>query len=135
MSRGVNKAILIGNVGKDPEVRHIPNGGAVVNLPIATSESWRDKQTGKTAEKSEWHNLVFFNKLADIVGQYVKKGSKIYVEGSLRTRKWQDKEGKDNYMTEIVVRDLQMLDSKGSESKPQHQEGKQNVMYDMGIPF
>ncbi len=114
MARGVNKVILIGNLGKDPEVRYMPSGGAVANVTLATSETWRDKQTGETQERTEWHNVVFFNRLAEIAGEYLKKGSKIYVEGSLRTRKWQDKNGQDRYTTEIVATDMQMLDSRGS---------------------
>jgi len=114
MARGINKVILIGNLGKDPEVRYMPSGGAVVNITMATSDSWKDKTTGEARDRTEWHNVVFFNKLAEIVGQYLKKGSKVYVEGSLRTRKWQDKEGQDRYTTEIVANDMQMLDSRGS---------------------
>jgi single-strand DNA-binding protein len=114
MARGVNKVILIGNLGKDPEVRYMPSGGAVTNVTIATSESWKDKQSGEQQERTEWHNVVFFNRLAEIAGEYLKKGSKVYVEGSLRTRKWQDKEGKDRYTTEIVAGEMQMLDSRGA---------------------
>jgi single-strand DNA-binding protein len=112
MAKGINKVILIGNLGKDPEVRYMPSGGAVANLALATSESWTDKQSGEKKEATEWHRVVFYNRLAEIAGEYLKKGSKIYVEGSLRTRKWQDKEGRDNYTTEIQGRELQMLDSK-----------------------
>jgi len=114
MARGVNKVILIGNLGKDPEVRYMPSGSAVTNVTIATSESWKDKQSGEQQERTEWHNVVFFNRLAEIAGEYLKKGSKVYVEGSLRTRKWQDKEGKDRYTTEIVANEMQMLDSRGA---------------------
>jgi len=113
MARGVNKVILIGNLGKDPEVRYMPSGGAVANVTIATSESWKDKQTGEQQERTEWHNVVFFNRLAEIVGEYLKKGSQVYVEGSLRTRKWQDKEGRDRYTTEIVAGEMQMLGGRG----------------------
>ena len=113
MARGINKVILIGNLGKDPEVRYMPSGGAVVNVTLATSEGWKDKQSGESKERTEWHNIVFFNKLAEIAGQYLKKGAKVYVEGSLRTRKWQDKEGHDRYTTEIVANEMQMLDSRG----------------------
>ena len=112
-TRGVNKVILIGNIGKDPEVKYFPNGDAFCNLTLATSETWNDKATGEKKERTEWHNVVFTRKLAEIVGQYVKKGSKIYVDGSLRTRKWQDKEGQDRYTTEILVNDMQMLDGRG----------------------
>lgn len=112
MARGVNKVILIGNLGKDPEVKFFPNGDAFCNTTLATSESWNDKQSGEKKERTEWHNVVFTKKLAEIVGQYLKKGSKVYVEGSLRTRKW-EKDGIDRYTTEIVVQDMQMLDGKG----------------------
>ena len=112
MARGINKVILIGNLGRDPETRYMPSGGAVCNLTLATSESWKDKQSGQQQERTEWHNIVFYNRLAEIVGEYCKKGSKIYVEGSLRTRKWQDKSGNDRYTTEIICNEMQMLDSR-----------------------
>ena len=114
MARGVNKVILIGNLGKDPEVRYMPSGGAVANVTLATSETWKDKQSGENQERTEWHNVVFFNRLAEIAGEYLKKGSKVYVEGSLRTRKWQDKNGQDRYTTEIVAAEMQMLDGRGA---------------------
>lgn len=114
MARGINKVILIGHVGVDPEVRYMPNGNAVATVSIATTESWKDKQTGERQDKTEWHRVVFFNRLGEIVGEYVRKGSKVYIEGSLRTRKWQDQQGQDRYTTEIVANDLQMLDSKGN---------------------
>jgi len=114
MARGVNKVIIVGNLGKDPDVRYMPSGSAVTNVTIATSESWKDKQSGEKQERTEWHNVVFFNRLGEIAGEYLKKGSKVYVEGSLRTRKWQDKtSGQDRYSTEIVASEMQMLDSKG----------------------
>lgn len=116
MSRGVNKVILIGNLGNDPEIRYTPNGNAVANLSLATSESWRDKQSGEMQDRTEWHRVVFFNRLAEIVGEYLHKGSKIYVEGGLRTRKWQDKNGIDKYTTEIIANEMHMLDSKPSGS-------------------
>lgn len=109
--RGVNKVILIGNCGKDPDTRYLPSGAPVANISIATSERWKDKTSGEEREKTEWHNLIFFNKLAEIAGQYLKKGSPIYVEGKLQTRKW-EKEGQTHYTTEIVVHELQMLGSK-----------------------
>ena len=109
MACGVNKVILIGNLGKDPETRYLPSGGAVANVTVATSESWKDKQTGEAKERTEWHNVVFYQKLAEIVGQYLKKGSQVYIEGSIRTRKWQDKEGHDRYTTEIIANEMQML--------------------------
>lgn len=111
MARGVNKVILIGNIGKDPELKYFPNGDAFCNLTLATTENWTDKGSGERKERTEWHNVVFTRKLAEIVGQYVKKGSKVYVEGSLRTRKW-EKDGVDRYTTEIVANDMQMLDGR-----------------------
>ena len=113
MARGINKVILVGNCGQDPETKYLPSGGAVTNISVATSESWKDKQTGQQQERTEWHRVVFFNRLAEIAGEYLKKGSKVYVEGSLRTRKWQDKSGADRYTTEIVGNEMQMLDSRG----------------------
>ena len=113
MARGVNKVILVGNMGQDPETKFMPSGGAVTNVSIATSESWKDKTTGQPQERTEWHRVVFFNRLAEIAGEYLKKGSKVYVEGSLRTRKWQDQGGQDRYTTEIVASEMQMLDSRG----------------------
>lgn len=114
MARGVNKVILIGNLGNDPEVRYTPNGNAVANISLATSETWRDKQSGDLQDRTEWHRVVFFNRLAEIVGEYLHKGSKIYVEGTLRTRKWQDKNGVERYTTEIIGNEMHMLDSKGA---------------------
>lgn len=111
MARGVNKVILIGNLGKDPEAKTFANGGSLTNVTVATSESWKDKE-GQQQERTEWHNVVFHNKLGEIAAQYLRKGSKVYVEGSLRTRKWQDKEGKDRYTTEIHATEMQMLDSR-----------------------
>ncbi|MBT8430172.1 MAG: single-stranded DNA-binding protein [Gammaproteobacteria bacterium] len=112
-SRGVNKVILIGNLGQDPEVRYMPNGGAVCNINVATSETWKDKNTGESQEKTEWHRVVMFRRLAEIAGEYLKKGSKVYLEGRLQTRKWQDQQGQDRYTTEIVADQMQMLDSRG----------------------
>ncbi len=114
MARGINKVILIGNLGADPEVRYMPSGAAVANVSIATSESRKDKQSGEAVEHTEWHRVVFFNRLAEIVGEYLRKGSKVFVEGRLQTRKWQDKNGVDRYSTEIIAGEMQMLDSKGS---------------------
>lgn len=113
MARGVNKVILIGNVGQDPEVKYMPSGGAVTNISVATSETWKDKNTGQPQERTEWHRVVFFNRLGEIAGEYLKKGSKVYVEGSLRTRKWQAQDGTDRYTTEIVASEMQMLDGRG----------------------
>lgn len=130
--RGVNRVILIGNLGKDPEVRYMPEGGAVANVTIATSETWKDKQSGQQQERTEWHRVVFFNRLAEIVGEYLHKASKVYVEGSLRTRKWQGKDGQDRYITEIVAAEMQMLDSRGAAdssrqtAKPAPESGSPN---------
>ena len=115
-SRGVNKVILIGNLGQDPEVRYMPNGGAVCNITVATSETWKDKNTGENQERTEWHRVVMFRRLAEIAGEYLKKGSKVYLEGRLQTRKWQDQQGQDRYTTEIVADEMQMLDSRGGGS-------------------
>ncbi len=113
MAKGINKVILIGNLGKDPEVRYMPSGSAVANVTVATADSWKDKQTGEKKESTEWHNVVFFNRLAEIAGEYLKKGSKVYIEGSLKTEKYQDKTtGADRYITKIVASEMQMLDSR-----------------------
>ena len=113
MARGINKVIIVGNCGQDPETRYLPSGGAVTNMSLATSEAWKDKNTGEQQERTEWHKVVFFNRLGEIAGEYLKKGSKVYVEGSLRTRKWQGQDGSDRYSTEIVASEMQMLDSRG----------------------
>ncbi len=113
MARGVNKVILVGNLGKDPETRYMPSGSAVTNLTLATSESWKDKQSGEQQERTEWHKIAMFGRLAEIAAEYLRKGSQVYIEGKLRTRKWQDKEGKDRYTTEIVADEMQMLGGKG----------------------
>lgn len=112
-SRGINKVILIGNLGADPEVRYTQNSTAIANLSVATSETWKDKQTGEQKEQTEWHRVVCYRRLAEIAGEYLRKGSKVYIEGRLQTRKWQGQDGKDNYTTEIVCNDMQMLDSRG----------------------
>ena len=116
MARGVNKVILVGNLGKDPEVRYMPNGNAVANITLATSESWKDKQTGEQQEKTEWHRVVMFRRLGEIAGEYLKKGSQVYIEVKLQTRKWQDNTGNDRYTTEIVADEMQMLGSRGGGS-------------------
>ena len=144
-SRGINKVIIVGNLGADPEVRYMPSGGAVTNLSVATSETWKDKTSGEAQERTEWHRIVFFNRLAEIAGEYLKKGSKVFVEGSLRTRKWQDNSGQDRYTTEIVAKEMQMLDSKGGNtdfnSKKTENPGKatsNNINtddFDDDIPF
>jgi single-strand DNA-binding protein len=113
MARGINKVILVGNLGADPETRYMPSGKAVTNIRIATSESWTDRQSGDKQERTEWHRVVLFDKLGEIAAEYLRKGSQVYIEGSLRTRKWQDKEGKDQYSTEIVAREMQMLGGRG----------------------
>lgn len=119
MARGVNKVILIGNIGKDPETRYAANGGAITNLTLATSDQWKDKDSGEQKERTEWHRVSIFGKLAEIAGEYLKKGSKVYIEGSLRTRKWQDQSGQDRYTTEIVASTMQMLDGVSSNGVPQ----------------
>ena len=124
MAKGVNKVILVGNVGGDPETKYMPSGGAVTNLSIATSESWKDKQTGQAQERTEWHRVVFFNRLAEIASEYVKKGSKVYVEGSLRTRQW-EQDGVKRYSTEIVASEMQMLDSREGGQQQQHRQRQQ----------
>src|SRR6202034_771297 len=113
MARGINKVILIGNLGADPETRAMPSGTTVANLRVATSESWRDKQSGEQQERTEWHRVAFFGRLAEVAGEYLRKGSQVYIEGSLRTRKWQDKQGNERHSTEIVGNDLQMLGGRG----------------------
>ena len=113
MARGINKVILVGNLGNDPEVRYSSNGNAIANISIATSESWKDRNTGEQQEKTEWHRVVMFNRLGEIAGEYLKKGSQVYIEGKLQTRKWQDQSGQDRYTTEIVASELQMLGGRG----------------------
>lgn len=133
MARGVNKVILVGNLGNDPDIRYTAGGAAVANISVATAESWKDKNSGEQQERTEWHRIVFFGRLAEIVGEYLRKGSQVYVEGRLQTRKWQDKEGHDRYTTEIVANEMQMLGSKSGgsanyESAPQSQPN-QNQNY------
>ena len=149
-SRGVNKVILIGNLGQDPEVRYLPNGGAVCNISVATSETWKDKNTGEQQERTEWHRVVMFRRLAEIAGEYLKKGSKVYLEGKLQTRKWQDQQGQDRYTTEVVADEMQMLDSRGGgsaefssagargaapQSKPAGQPAPMDGGFEDDIPF
>jgi single-strand DNA-binding protein len=138
MSKGINKVILVGHLGKDPETKAMPSGGAVANITLATSEQWKDKATGEKQEKTEWHRVVFFNKLAEIAGEYLKKGSQVYVEGSLRTRKW-DKDGVEYYTTEIVASDMQMLgnsgDKKPQEAKKMVEKAKEDLPFDDSLPF
>lgn len=128
MARGVNKVILIGNLGQDPETRYTPNGNAVVNLNLATDESYKDRQTGQLVPKTEWHRIVMFGKIAEIAGQYLRKGSKVYIEGKLQTRKWQGQDGQDRYTTEVVVDingQMQMLDSRGGDNSGMNQGAPQ----------
>jgi single-strand DNA-binding protein len=114
MARGINKVILVGNLGQDPETRYMPSGGAVTNFTLATNESWKDKQTGEQKERTEWHRVAMFNRLAEIAAEYLRKGSQVYVEGKLRTRKWQDKDGHDRYTTEVIADEMQMLGGRGT---------------------
>ena len=143
-SRGVNKVIIIGNLGNDPEVKYLPSGGAVANFTLATSESWKDKNTGEQKEKTEWHRVAVFGKLAEIAGEYLRKDSQVYVEGKLQTRKWQNQQGQDQYTTEVVLQGfdcvMQMLGGKqeGGQQRPQRQAPQQqqdNYGYDSEIPF
>ena len=143
MARGINKVILVGNLGADPDTRYMPSGKAVTNIRIATSESWKDKQTGDMQERTEWHGVVLFDKLGEIAAEYLRKGSQVYIEGSLRTRKWQDKEGKDRYTTEVVARDMQMLGGRGGAGgggggggggEPRSQAPRQAPAEDRGPP-
>ena len=122
MRSGVNKVILVGNLGSDPDKRTVSNGNPVTNITVATSDSWKDKTTGEPQERTEWHRVVFFNKLAEISGKFLRKGSKVYLEGALRTRKWQDKSGEDRYTTEIIASEMQMLDSRGDREKTDNQQ-------------
>lgn len=116
MAKGINKVILVGHLGQDPEIKYMPSGGAVANVSVATSDQWKDKQSGEMKDRTEWHRVVFFNRLAEIVGEYLRKGSQVYVEGRLQTRKWQDKNGQDRYTTEIVASEMQMLGGRGGQS-------------------
>ncbi len=122
MARGINKVILVGNLGQDPDTRYMPSGSAVTNLRIATSEQWKDKQTGEQKERTEWHNVAMFGKLAEIAAEYLRKGSQVYVEGKLRTRKWQDKQGNDRWTTEVVADEMQMLGGRGGGAAPMASE-------------
>lgn len=139
--RGVNKVILIGNLGKDPEVRYTESGQAIANITLATSETWKDKNTGNQKEQTEWHRVVFFRRLAEIAGEYLKKGSKVYIEGKLQTRKWQDKDGQDRYTTEIVANEMQMLGSVSNSPRNETQPDlssageTQGGDFDDDIPF
>lgn len=131
---GINKVILVGNLGDDPETKYLPSGGAVTNISLATSESWKDKQTGQQQERTEWHKVVFFNKLAEIAGEYLRKGRKVYVEGSLRTRKWQDQNGQDRWTTEIVASDMLLIDGKQGEKSAGDGASGYSASYDAQAP-
>lgn len=140
MTRGVNKVIIIGNLGGEPRMRSMPNGGVVVSISVATSEFWKDKDSGEKKEQTEWHRVVIFNRLAEVAGTYLKKGSKVYIEGSLRTRKWEDKSGETRYATEIVAKEMQMLDVKSSNefksgNTNQQQIDMKTTDFDDDIPF
>jgi len=127
MAKGINKVILVGNLGNDPEVKYMPSGGAVTNFSLATTDSWKDKTSGERVDKTEWHRVVFFNRLAEIAGEYLKKGSQVYIEGALRTRKWQDQSGQDKYTTEIVGSEMQMLGSRSGGSGSFDQSAPQQL--------
>jgi single-strand DNA-binding protein len=132
--KGINKCIIVGNLGQDPNMQHMPSGGAVTSISVATSESWKDKNTGQQQDRTEWHRIVFFNKLAEIAGQYLKKGSKVYIEGSLRTRTW-EKDGEKRYTTEIVANEMQMLDNKGEGGNGASNNAQTTPEFDDDIPF
>ncbi len=138
MAKGVNKVILIGHLGQDPEVKFMPSGSAVANVSIATTEQWKDKNSGEKQSKTEWHRVIFFARLAEVVGEYLKKGSQVYVEGRLQTRKWTDKNGVERYTTEIVANEMQMLGGKGERSAPEDagtSTGGGEEFVDSEIPF
>ena len=149
MARGINKVILVGTCGKDPETRYMPSGGAVTSISVATNESWKDKQTGEKQERTEWHNITFFGRLAEIAGEYLKKGSQVYIEGSLRTEKWQDKQGQDRYTTKVIANEMQMLGGRPggggdfaqqqqqqqSQPQPANQPAPVDDSFDDDIPF
>jgi len=123
MARGVNKVILVGNLGRDPEMKYTASGAAIANITVATSESWNDKQTGERVDKTEWHRVVAFQRLAEIMGEYLKKGSQVYIEGKLQTRKWQDQNGQDRWTTEVVANEMQMLGARGGDAGNRPQQG------------
>ena len=137
MSRGINKVILVGNLGQDPETRQMPSGGAVTNISLATSANWKDKQTGEQKEQTEWHKVAFFGRLAEIAAEYLSKGSQVYVEGKLRTRKWQDRDGNDRWTTEVIADEMQMLGglAQKTETQPKPSEMNPQTFEDDDIPF
>jgi len=129
MASGINKVILVGTCGKDPETRYMPSGGAVTSISVATNESWKDKASGEKQERTEWHNITFFNRLAEIAGEYLKRGAQVYIEGSLRTEKWQDKQGNDRYTTKIIANEMQMLGGRSQQDFSGSQQGNQQQNY------
>lgn len=145
MARGINKVIIVGNLGQDPETRYMPSGSAVTNFTVATNESWKDKQTGEQKDRTEWHRVAMFNRLAEIAAEYLRKGSQVYIEGKLRTRKWQDRDGNDRWTTEIIADEMQMLGGRGGGSAPMNQDpgpgsepapsGSDSDDFDDDIPF
>ena len=144
MARGINKVILVGNLGADPDTRYMPSGGAVTNLSVATSESWKDKQTGEQKERTEWHKVAMFGRLAEISAEYLRKGSQVYIEGKIRTRKWQDKDGNDRWTTEVIADEMQMLGGRGSGGAPARSDNQaqssqpraaESTEFDDDIPF
>ena len=135
MARGVNKVILVGRLGNDPETKYMPSGGAVVNISVATNEAWTDKNTGQKQERTEWHRVVAFNRLAEIMGQYLRKGAQVYIEGKLQTRKWQDQNGQDRYTTEILANEMQMLDSRNTGGTGVMNENSQQSSYQAPQPY
>ena len=134
MARGINKAIIVGTLGKDPETRYMPSGGAVTSIAVATNENWTDKQTGQKQERTEWHNITFFGRLAEIAGEYLKKGSQVYVEGRLQTDKWQDKQGNDRYTTKIIANEMQMLGGRPGGSSNDYSSSSQQQQQQQSRP-
>lgn len=134
MAKGINRVTIIGNLGQDPETKALPSGSYVTNISVATSESWKDKQTGQQQERTEWHRIVFFNRLAEIAGEYLKKGSQVYIEGKLQTRKWQDQNGQDRYNTEIVANEMQMLGGRAEAAEPLRNSGGHQVGFHHPTP-
>lgn len=131
MARGLNKVMIMGNLGADPEVRYLPSGSAVTNIRVATSESWKDRTTGEKQERTEWHRIVLFNRLGEIAAQYLRKGSRVFIEGSIRTNKWQDQSGADRYTTEIIANNMQLMDSKGTGGSVPFDQGNSGMPHDM----